>query len=346
MQIDQIGARGELEDQIARRARGAFRCCAQPHPVGIGIIAQIDQIAPRAANQQVGAAAPVQPVVPAPAQQRVGRRVADHRIVSLIARAAQRQPFEHEVFEIVAQHPADPRQHRIAACARLFDHRIAQRVDAVGIVAAQALHRIIAAAAIEHIVAVRAHEPVGQHVAGGIAADGAGEDQRLDIGAQREAFRGIDSIKPGIGIFEHGVSGGDVVGVVTARAVQQVRPASTIDDIGAGIAMQHIGMDRAEQILDGDQRIDSGGPGILRPGQPQLHRDARARAFVGGKVGSLLAVERVVPCLAVEDIVAAAGADRVVARTRAEVIVAVAANQPVVTGRAVDDIDHARQIAG
>ena len=97
--------------------------------------------------------------------------------------------------------------------------------------------------------------------------------------------------------------------------LQRVIAAVAVEDVGAGIAGQGVGVGGAVEVLDAGQRVALRGAARSRAGD-QVDRHAGAVVEVGRGVVAGPAVERVGAAAALEPVVAAAAGERIVVRRR------------------------------
>ena len=181
-------------------------------------------------------------VVTGAAVEHVVAGVAGERVVERVAGgvdgtgAGQRQ-----VLDVGAQRVADAGLHRIGALAGGLGHRVAGRIDHVGVVAGAAAHRVVAGTAAENVVAGVADQRVVGSVAGGVDRARAGQRQVLDIGAQRVADAALHRIDARARALGHRIAGGvDDVGVVARAAAHGVVAGAAAENVVAGVADQHV----------------------------------------------------------------------------------------------------------
>ena len=103
-------------------------------------------------------------------------------------------PVKSQVLEIGAKREADRGPNRVRALARVLGHHVADIVHDVGVIAQTADHGVGARAAVEDIRGAVANYRVVVSVAGSVDRGDAGQSQVLEIGAEREADRGLNCV--------------------------------------------------------------------------------------------------------------------------------------------------------
>ena len=298
---------------IDRRADqiGSFARIFDHHVAGVVDHIQIVSGAP---DQRVRAGVPIEPVIASVAGQDVIQRIA-----GCVDRCRSRQG---QPFDIGRQRIADRRKDQIGALTGILDHRIAGIVDDKGIVADPARHHIRPRPAVQH---------VRQHVAGKVVVeriarrpDGIrpGQDEILDIRAQRIIDRGADEIDALAGMFHHHVADVvDLVAVVAQPPDQRVGAGPAIEHVVARVARDHV-----RQRVAGAADVGAAGQGqildIGRQGEADRGKDnivPLARLFdhrIGGVVDhiaivALRADQRIRSTAAVQHIVAGIAGDHI-----------------------------------
>ena len=126
-------------------------------------------------------------------------------------------------------------------CAGSFRHRIAGRIDDIGVVAGAAGHGVVAGAAVEHVVAAVAGQRVVEGVAGGVDGAGAGQRQVLDVGAERVADARLHRVGAFACSFGHGIAGRiHHIGVVAGAAAHGVVAGAAVEGVVARTTVQRI----------------------------------------------------------------------------------------------------------
>src|SRR6185295_6625982 len=163
--------------------------------------------------------------------------IADDLVVQTVAAAGNGAGRERQLLDIGAKRVVDCGNDRIDAGVGILGHRVAGIVDMVGVVAGPAGHRVGAESAVDDVIAGIACDGVVELVAGAIDGGGAGQDEILEIGAQRVADRSVDRVDAFARILGDDIAGVvDVECVVAGAADHGVGAGAAVDDVVAGIA--------------------------------------------------------------------------------------------------------------
>ena len=222
----------------ARHHRVDARARSLDHHVA-GVVDDIG-VVPALALHGVGADQTVEDVVAG---------IADQDVAGAVAGGVEaRRAGERQVLDLVGQSEGNAGDHRVDAAEAgilLLDHRVADVVDVIGVVAVAALHRVGARSAVEDVVAAQtlelvvagvADDRVGERVAGA-AHGGAGQRQVLDVGRQRVVEARDHRVGAPAGRLDHHVAGMvDRVGVVAGEARKGVGARRAVEDVVAGRA--------------------------------------------------------------------------------------------------------------
>ena len=231
-------AREELRAQSGRDAGGRGHRLRHQHIVAV---AAIQRVGAAAAHQRVGARA---------ARQRVVAPVAFESVVEGVADAVVGAGSgEADALHVGARRQADVSEGGAegveTGVGRLGDH-VVQAVDHIGVVAGAASHRIVAAAAVEPVVAPVAREHVGHRVAHTLLVPG-DDRQVLQVLRQHVAVHvdvDLDRVDATARELDDARVGAvELVGVV-ARATRQRGPVAVVGPpaaradqaVGAGVA--------------------------------------------------------------------------------------------------------------
>ncbi len=199
------------------------------HPIA-GVVDIVDVVA-SLALQQVG---------PGPTVKRVLAGVARQRVPAGVARGVDiRRAEKRHVLDVAQAGDAEAEggADEVGAATRQFDHAVADIVDIITIVAAAALHRIRARAAVHDVCDGVPGDDVAKRIARRVRGD-ARQDKVLDVGAQGEAHRALDRIGSLARVLGDGASRSDDIDVV-ARAAEhpstseRVIPAQAIERLSA-----------------------------------------------------------------------------------------------------------------
>jgi hypothetical protein len=297
--LDRVGA---LVRELAHRVAGVVD--------DIGVVAG-------AARHRVGPGAAVEPVRPAVAGERVVERVASAVDVG--------GPGQDQVLDMGAERVAERALDRVGALVRELAHRVAGVVDDIGVVAGAARHRVGPGAAIEPVRPAVAGERVVERVAGAVDVGGPGQDQVLDIGAERVGERALDRVGALVHQFDHRVAGVvDDIGVVAGAARHRVGPGAAVEAVRSAVAGQHV-VERVAGAVDvggagQDQVLDIGAERVADRALDRVsalvhqlrHRVAGVVDDIGVVAGA--ARHRVGPGAAVEAVRPAVAGERVVER--------------------------------
>ena len=171
---------------------------------------------------------------------------------------------------------------------------------------------VVAAAAVERVIAGVAAQPVALRVS----------RQRVNKGAAAEIFdvgQRVDAVRAGgrpagmaaDGVRErrrHGAAGEIIARPIRAgAAVDRVRAQAAPEEIVAGIAGQRIGEIAAARVFDIDQRVGAvsagrGAAGMSADGVGERDGHRAGRVLVVGRVVAAAAVERVIACIAAQPV--------------------------------------------
>ncbi|CAF0856079.1 unnamed protein product [Rotaria sp. Silwood1] len=274
----EVGRAGQHEvlDVVGQRVADAGRDGVGAAAGGLddGVAGVVDDVAvvARAAHHAVRARAAVQQVVAGVAGEHVVQRVAGAIQVGTAG--------QHEVLDVVDQHVADGRLHRVAALARVLGDEVADVVDDVGVVAGAAGHLVGTQAAVQHVVAGVAGQRVGEVVAGAVDVVGAGQHQVLDVGAQRPVDGRLHRVVALGGVLDRRVAAVvDDVDVVTDAADQLVGARTAVQHVGAAVAGDDVGqcVTGAVEVVGAgeDQVLDVVAEREADAGAHQIHALAR-----------------------------------------------------------------------
>ena len=145
------------------------------------------------------------------------------------------------MFDIRCEGVADRRANRVVAFRCGFDDLIGSVVDHIGVVAGTADQRIGPGAAVELVVRRVTRDRVGKRVARSGECC-AGENQVLDVVAQRPIHAGLHRVVAFASAFNNAVAGVvDDVGVVASAASHRVGTDATVEAVASGVASQHVG---------------------------------------------------------------------------------------------------------
>ena len=258
-EVLEVGAQGCAE-------AGADGVVAFVGEFGHHVVQAVDHIGviARATFQGVVAAAAVQGVVGA---------VAQDQVVQAVAGAVNRfSALQTELFHVVGQRRADTGVDHVDSRIAGFHHQVIGVVDDVGVIAQATLQGVATFFAVEQVVALVAHQQVGQGVAGAAEVGGPGQGEVVDMVAQGQAQGGHDGVIAFAAGFLHHV-GGVVhpVGVVTAAAHHQVGASTPVNEVGTGVAD-----DRVVQLIARGIDGASAGQGQVFEVGPQGPGDAAA----------------------------------------------------------------------
>ncbi len=133
-----------------------------------------------------------------------------------------------------AKHVIDGALDGVIALGGVFDHHVAGVVHHIEVVAVAAGHGVGAAQAVEHVGARISGEAVVAGVAGALEVGGSGEDEFLEMGAERQGQRALDAVEPLVGLFDDSVAViVDDVGIVAEAADQKVLAGAAVEHVGA-----------------------------------------------------------------------------------------------------------------
>ena len=203
----------------------------------VGIEAAVERVVAFAADQGVVAGATVQRIVAKAAIEGVRAAVAGDRIVASVAGAVDiPRTGKDQVFNVGRQNVVGAGIDGIDAVTRRFHYDVAGVVDDIGVVTRAAGQGVGACAAVEDVGAVGAKNSVVQRVAGAAQVSGAGQDQVLDVGAQRVACRGLHRVGAAACRFNYRVAAVDYVSVVARATDQRVVPVKAGQEVVAAVA--------------------------------------------------------------------------------------------------------------
>lgn len=214
----------------------------------------------------------------------VGGIAPDH-VVAAVAGAVDRHAAEQrQVLDagIDGQTARDGRGESVDS--RAVGHgviRVAEYVSVVAgaaiqeVVAGAAVQEIVAAAAVEDIVAAVADDEIREPVAGAVDVAGSGQDQVLDIDAERVADARSNNVDTASGGLDDPVAGiVDDVDVVAAAADHDVTAGAAIERVLAGAALEAIIAGEPEQaVVAAEAAQNVVGAGSAQPVGPAVAVD-------------------------------------------------------------------------